>query len=432
MKKTLLFICSCFCLLALVGCHSVSELTKANEELNGGNYTVYYQTHKNVTYGKKEVSDEKEEYVVKQNGNQYMISSWNDSGDRLDIYSETKQEVVEIFKGNGRYWEFDRVEALENYEQKEFLPVIEINEENFVYEDKIWVGNTELINTLLEDYFNELAQEYDSYKGFIDAEISSVVNTYNVTLEKNHLSKIEFDYQVFVTFVDEKVLTISETIIAEYSDIYSTVLTKPEGVLDLSYALEPTDNYTATVFYSVEQVVEGEGATPGMGAEFLLKQDGNKVLISVGNEKIYVEQNGNKVTSYVYSYGEWFKEDVDISELNMMTTYPEIGYTEEFFECVDGVYYGKTHKMNMALEEYLTELEDQFLDSLGSSFGKKAECNIAISEYLIQVTDNVIDGVLVAMTITITNGEETVTFIQSIALKFSEINNTVVETPNVE
>ena len=88
--------------------------------------------------------------------------------------------------------------------------------------------------------------------------------------------------------------------------------------------------------------------------------------------------------------------------------------------------------MEKVLEEYLTELEDQFLDSLGSSFGKKAECNIAISEYLIQVTDNVIDGVLVAMTITITKGEETVTFIQSTALKFSEINNTVVETPNVE
>ena len=47
MKKGFIVIFSCFCLLTLVGCRSVSELTKANDELNGDNYTVYYQTHKN-------------------------------------------------------------------------------------------------------------------------------------------------------------------------------------------------------------------------------------------------------------------------------------------------------------------------------------------------------------------------------------------------
>ena len=70
MKKVLIFICSLFCLFTLVGCHSVSELTKANDELKEGNYTVYYQTQKNAVYKKKTITNESAEYLVKQNGNQ--------------------------------------------------------------------------------------------------------------------------------------------------------------------------------------------------------------------------------------------------------------------------------------------------------------------------------------------------------------------------
>ena len=46
--------------------------------------------------------------------------------------------------------------------------------------------------------------------GAIEVAFETAKTKYNVTLEKNHLSKIEFDYQVFVTFVDEKVLTTDE------------------------------------------------------------------------------------------------------------------------------------------------------------------------------------------------------------------------------
>lgn len=445
MKKVLIFICSCFCLFTLVGCRSVSELTKAVDELEGNNYTVYYQTHKNVTYGIKEVSDEKEEYLIKQNGTQSIVSTWNDEGTRFDVFSEIKDENVEIFKGNGRYWEFDHTETLEEYAPVEILPNVEINEENFIYEDKIWVGNVELINTYLKDYFNEMAQEFDSYKGFIDAEISSLVNKYNVTLVNNKISKIEFDYQVLVTFVNKTVLTISGTITADYSDINATVINKPEGVLDLSYALKPTDNYTAELYYDLTMPSEDENAsTPGIGAQFTLKQDGNKILCSVGNQHVYIEETEDDYLTYVYNGSRWMEQYVDVEELNQIVEYPEFGYTEEFFEYVDGYYFGKTYKMNMALDEYFEEIEQQFVDLIKQEYKteiKKIEtetkkkvtvaCEALVTEYIIQVIDNQIAGVMCEITIKGTFGDETITYVQSLALLFSDINNTVVEKPKL-
>lgn len=445
MKKVLIFICTCFCLLTLVGCRSVSELTKANEELNGNNYTVYYQTHKNVTYGVKEVSDEKDEYLVKQNGKQKIVSTWDDEGTRLDVFTEVKEDSVEFFKGNGRYWEFDRVESLEEYQVEEILPKVEINEDNFVYEDKVWVGNVELINTALKDYFNELALEFDSYKGFVDAEITSKVNKYNVTLVNNQISKIEFDYQVLVTFVDKSVLTIAVDILAEYSDIFQTVINKPEGVLDLSYAVKPTDNYTAELYYELLMPTEdGDTAAPGVGAQFTLKQDGKKILCTVENQHVYIEETEDDYLTYVYNGSRWMEQYVDIEEFNQIVEYPEFGYTAEFFEYADGYYYGKTYKMNMALDEYFEEIEQQFVDSIKQQYKDEikkiesttkkkvtVECEALVTEYIIQVVDNQIAAIACEITINGTFGEETVTFVQSLGLLFSDINNTVIEKPKL-
>lgn len=445
MKKVLIFICSLFCLFTLVGCHSVSELTKANDELKEGNYTVYYQTQKNAVYKKKTITNESAEYLVKQNGNQKMVSSWDESGNRHDVFTEVNENTVEIFKGNGRYWEFDRYEALENYQEEEILPLVEINKTNFVYEKEVWIGNVELINTYLKDYFNEIANEYDSYKGFIDAEISSSVKKYNAILENNQLSKIEFEYEVLVTFVDETVITITGSITADYSDIYSTVIIKPEGVLELSYAQKPVDNYTADVFYQMNIVSDEDAAIPGLGAQFNMKQDGNKILCTIDSEQVYMEQTEKGVLTYVFDGNKWIKEEIDLEEFNKMIEYPEVGYTAEFFETVDGCYYyGKEYKMNIALDDYFTELEEEFVETFKTEFKdeikeieKKTEkkvtitCNAFITEYIIQVVDNVITGVACEITMKVNFAGQLVTYVQSVALAFSDIDNTVVEQPKL-
>ena len=445
MKKVLIFICSLFCLFTLVGCHSVSELTKANDELKEGNYTVYYQTQKNAVYKKKTITNESAEYLVKQNGNQKMVSSWDESGNRHDVFTEVNEDTVEIFKGNGRYWEFDRYEALENYQEEEILPLVEINNTNFVYEKEVWIGNVELINTYLKDYFNEIANEYNSYKGFIDAEISSSVKKYNATLANNQLSKIEFEYEVLVTFVDETVITITGLITADYSDIYSTVIIKPEEVLDLSYALKPTDNYTAEVLYGLSVVVKDNEASPSFGAQFNMKQDGNKILCTVDSEQVYMEQTEKGVLTYVFDGNKWIKEEIDLEEFNKMIEYPEFGLTHEFFETVDGCYYyGKEYKMNIALDDYFTEFEEEFVESFKKENKEEIEqiekktkkkvtvtCNASITDYVIQVVDNVITGIACEMTINLYYADQSVSYVQSIALLFSDIDNTVVEKPKL-
>ena len=445
MKKVLIFICSFFCLLTLVGCHSVSELTKANNELNEGNYTVYYQTEKKAVYKKRTITDESAEYLVKQNGNQKIVSTWDEEGNRKDVFTEVKEDSVEFFKGNGRYWEFDRVEALDDYQEDTILPIVEISKNNFTFEEEIWVGNVDVINTQLKDYFKEIANEYNSYKGFIDATITSSVKKYNAILENNSLSKIEFEYEVLITFVDESVITITGSITADYSDIYSTVIIKPEGVLELSYAQKPVDNYTADVFYQMNIVSDKDAANPGLGAQFNMKQDGNKILCTIDMAKVYIEQTENGALTYLFDGSKWVKEEVDLEEFNQMIEYPEVGYTAEFFETVDGCYYyGKEYKMNIALDDYFTELEEEFVETFKTEFKdeikeieKKTKkkvtvtCNAFVTEYIIQVVDNVITGVACEITMNVNFADQLVTYVQTVALTFSDIDNTVVEQPKL-
>lgn len=435
MKKVLIFICSCFCLLTLVGCHSVSELSKANDELKNDNYTVYYQIHKNVTYGKKEVMDDNVEYLVKNNGNQMMLSTWDDEGERYDTYTEILNNEVEVLTKEGKLWYYEETLPLDEYQEPVFLPEVEFNSDNFKYEKELWTGNTELITELLSESLNKKAYEFDSYAGFIDAEISSVVNNYTVELKDNHLYKISCEYQVLVTFVNEKVLTLTETVVAEYSDIASTVLVRPE-VFELSYVVEPTDNYTAQIFYEMSMFVPGEEeAVPGLGAEFIMKVDGNLMNMYPEGEEdyfIYVEQNEDEVICYVNQEGEWYKESINLDELDLMTNMtntPSIEYTPENFKYQDGYWYGNLEAINAACEEYLQEVESMYKELVLANEG---EAEVEITEYIMQVEDGVLTGVTMQISMTFSQGENSMTLIQNSSMIFSKIGYTEVEKPEIK
>ena len=175
-------------------------------------------------------------------------------------------------------------------------------------------------------------------------------------------------------------------------------------MLELSYAQKPVDNYTADVFYPMNIVSDEDAANPGLGAQFNMKQDGNKILCTIDMAQVYIEQTEKGVLTYVFDGNKWVKEEVDLEEFNKMIEYPEVGYTAEFFETVDGCYYyGKEYKMNIALDDYFTELEEEFVETFKTEFKdeikeieKKTEkkvtitCNAFITEYIIQVVDNVI------------------------------------------
>ncbi len=435
MKKVLIFICSCFCLLTLVGCHSVSELSKANDELKNDNYTVYYQIHKNVTYGKKEVMDDNVEYLVKNNGNQMMLSTWDDEGERYDTYTEILNNEVEVITKEGKVWYYDETLPLDEYQEPEFLPQVEINSDNFKYEKELWIGNTELITKLLSESLNKKANEFDSYAGFIDAEISSVVNNYTVELKDNHLYKISCEYQVLVTFVNEKVLTLTETIVAEYSDIASTVLVRPE-VFELSYVVEPTDNYTAEVFYEMSMFAPGkEEAVPGLGAEFIMKVDGNSMnMYPDGQEDyfIYIEQNKDEVICYICQDGEWYLEYIDLDEFNLvtnMTNTPSFEYTPENFKYEDGYWYGNLKALNASCEEYLQEVESMYSELI---LGGEGKAEVEITEYIIQVEDGMLTGISMEITVLFTDGENQMTLVQNSSLIFSKIGYTEIEKPEIK
>lgn len=459
MKRVLMIICSFFCFLTLVGCHSVSELSKANDELKAGNYTVYYQTQQNVTYGKRKLTDVKAEYLVKQNGNQKIMSTWDEEGTRYDVYTETLDTDVEVFTKKGNTWFYETTLPVEKYEEPEFLPEVEINKKNFSYEEEVWVGNTELINGLLAGKLKEKANQFESYKGFIDAEVSTVVNKYNVHLEQESISMIECEYQVLITFVDEKVLTLTETIVAEYSDVASTVLPRP-NIFELSYAIKPTDNFVVSLenefepydsyyeYVSPEYLPEDEIHTHEYenskcecGAyidEAVLAVDGNKILLSSPLDDslmFYFESTEDGELFYVYENGKWSEMSfiIDINDvIDFAALCPDIEYTPEFFEYKDGKWVGISSKVNAESEEYLNLVEEMYEEILFSELNEDATVSLSIHEYSIEIVDNVISTVKTSVKIVIVDGENETEFLHTTTLNYSKVNKTTIETPEIK
>ncbi len=224
MKKTVLFICSILMLFTLVSCHSLNELETASNEIKEGNFSVYYEVETKSVYGKKELVNSKQEFLLKQNGNQQMLSTWSEDGSRYDQYVEVVEEEVELYSKSGKNWKFDGKVAKEEYVETVILPEIEINSKNFYYENKVWHAKEEVVEETLKNYFENILASYDYMPDFEDSEVEINVNCYDIILDINSFETIIFDYEIEVTFPDEKKLVVDQVITAEYSDIATTVL----------------------------------------------------------------------------------------------------------------------------------------------------------------------------------------------------------------
>lgn len=178
-----------------------------------------------------------------------------------------------------------------------------------------------------------------------------------------------------------------------------------------------------------------EEAVPGLGAEFIMKVDGNLMNMYPEGEEdyfIYVEQNEDEVICYVNQDGEWYKESINLDELGLMTNMtntPSIEYTPENFKYQDGYWYGNLEAINAACEEYLQEVESMYKELILANEG---EAEVEITEYIMQVEDGVLTGVTMQISMTFSQGENSMTLIQNSSMIFSEIGYTEVEKPEIK
>lgn len=429
MKKgfLLFFIFALF--LIIPGCHASNELETASNELSKNNYTVHYEVSRDVVF-EKEHTTTKKEYLVKENGAQTLFSTWNDKGERFDVYTEIKDNKVEVLINDGDIWKFDRFESLDTYQKQVIIPRIDLDKRNFSYEQGKWLGKKDVINKQLESYFMTIADQYSSYPGFIDAEISTVVNEYSVELENKSISQIIFDYQVIITFPDQKELIISEYITADFYDINSTILSRPGNIFQLSYMEAELDNFTAEVTITRTKFID-EIVEPYEGFNYKVSLDGNKaiIVIPVFFDIIdYIEEteDGTIVKRYDADSKIWIETSDSAENLKSLCRFdniPEIEYKQENFEYIDGYWHANVKDLNSYCKDYVDELKNTYEKKL-----LNREINIECSEYIIQIENNQPTKIItIANIIT-----DDIVIVERIEILFSKINETVVEGPKLK
>lgn len=431
MKKLLLFVCSFLVLFTLAGCHNVNELSKAKDELEQGNYTAYYEVYSKTVDNKKVVDEQKSELLVKHNGGQTFTSTWDETGRAFKTYTEVTEEGVELYKTYGKVWAFNGVKEQSEIEDPEagLIPEVELSEKYFTYERGTWVGKGSEIAKLLEDYFDPMIEDLQ-YGRFNRAEPSVRINAYNIELDELTLSEVLFDYDIIFTFEDGTEYVVSQVVELEYSDVNSTVVSKPENVSMLSSAIMP-DNFTGelTLVLNVES-----GPNPDVEeiVKFDIYQDGKATLlvseISDGyNLKIFTEEVDGEVVVY-QDYGEGWElgDSVDISEINDLTTIPEIELSEEYFTFDSGLWKGDTEKITDLLGDYI----DEAMSMMGDTFGLDLEAKVLAYEIILD--GQYISDITFGIQFRLNDDDYYFRVIEYINLSMTNFGKTEVERPVVE
>ena len=431
MKKLLLFVCSFLVLFTLAGCHNVNELSKAKDELEQGNYTAYYEMYSKIVDNKTVIEEQKSELLVKHNGGQTFASTWDETGRAFKTYTEVTEEGVELYKTYGKVWAFNGVKEATEIEDPEagLIPEVELSEKYFTYERGTWVGNGSEIAKLLDDYFDPMIDDLQ-YGRFNRAEPSVRINAYNIELDELTLSEVLFDYDIIFTFENGTEYVVSKVVKLEYSDVNSTVVSKPENVSMLSSAIMP-DNFTGELTL-VLNVESGPNPDVEQMVKFDIYQDGKATLlvseISDGyNLKIFTEEVDGEVVVY-QDYGDGWElgDSVDISEINDLTTIPEIEFSEEYFTYDSGLWKGDTEKITELLGDYI----DEAMSMMGDTFGLDLEAKVLAYEIILD--GQYVSDITFGIQFRLNDDDYYFRIVEYINLSMTNFGKTEVERPVVE
>lgn len=180
-------------------------------------------------------------YYMGQEIEQTMVADMLIQSSPNEVYSETKMngnvqrsyvkideelDEVVIYTNVGSSWEKE-TKTLEEYQQESESYFLDIEVKDvFTLEDEIWVGDTEIIASMLEEYIDEISAELVGANGVLS---SFEVEKYNIEMRDKDISKL--DIVMNMSMISSGItISMRMSMPMEVSEVGSTEVTVPDGL----------------------------------------------------------------------------------------------------------------------------------------------------------------------------------------------------------
>lgn len=224
-KRTLFLVAIVLVAIMLTGCSKEKKLEKAINALNETSYTADVDMTMVMKTGNSSYTQEMKMLMECDPNNMYMILEVEEN----NAYSFAKingQEVLVYVSVDGEEWELEETQTLEEFknENSQIIDAEEVS--NFKYEDGIYVGDVEALNSALTEYMNSTMEEIQTPGLSID---STKVTKYNIVLDKKNVSKIELDMEMSMSGFGQTI-EVTYTIVMNISKVDETQVTIPTNL----------------------------------------------------------------------------------------------------------------------------------------------------------------------------------------------------------
>ena len=138
-------------------------------------------------------------------------------------YINTQYVEVEIYVYDGK-WIKETI-SLEDYEDESELAVLDIDLDDFVLEDNVWKGNTEILTEELEYYFKDMME--DTLGSGTVSHFN--VSKYNIEMNGFNISKIDISVDL-LAYINGLYVSVEIDMPMEFSNVGKTKVTVPKGL----------------------------------------------------------------------------------------------------------------------------------------------------------------------------------------------------------
>ena len=230
-KKRLVIILMIICLFPFLTSCKEMKLEKAFNRLSKTSYTMqgFMDMEFEMSFMGQTSKQTMSAYLLIESSPTEAYSETKMNGSYQDSYmivNEDDPNKVTVYTNDGWSWEKEE-KTLNEYQSESDSFFLDIDTEDvFTLEDGIWVGDTELIKSMLSDYMDEMSEELAGDDASL---IAYNINKYNIEMTGKNISKIDIE-MTMVMNAGGILITVRMKMPMQISDVGSTEVTVPEGL----------------------------------------------------------------------------------------------------------------------------------------------------------------------------------------------------------
>ncbi len=210
-----------FCLLPLLGSCNEAILANSFKRLDRG-FTMECEMEIKLSSRYINTQYIEVEMFVETSPTE-MYSEIEVSGIEERTYAKINDEEVEFYVYDGK-WIKETI-SLEDYEDESELAVLDIDLDDFVLEDNVWKGDTEILTEELEYYFKEMME--DTLGSGTVSHFN--VSKYNIEMNGFNISKIDISVDL-LAYINGLYVSVEIDMPMEFSNVGKTKVTVPKGI----------------------------------------------------------------------------------------------------------------------------------------------------------------------------------------------------------